>query len=300
MASAQVAAAPTASTAMWLPPPVRSCTWVATSTRGEHGVLRAQAARQGQRRRGAVDRDYVGTERDGDLHGAEAHAADPDHRDPLAGLDARAGAQCAVGGGEPAAQSGRRGIANGFGDRDQVGVSRMQGHILGERPPVGETRLSLVRTYLGLTVQAPLAPATAAHERCGDPVPDRPSTYVGAHGGDYADQLVAWNVREMYPVVVPGPCMPVTATKAGTAHSTTTPPGDGAGSATDQTSTGPPNSSKTTARMVLSLLADPQRPRFESQLLFGEHRDGSCSVITAMVRVTSTRSSSPARSTSAG
>jgi hypothetical protein len=83
---------------------------------------------------------------------------------------------------------------------------------------MGEARLSLVRTYLGLTVQAPLAPATAAHERCGDPVPDRPSTYVGAHGGNYADQLVAWNVREMYPVVVPGPCMPVTATKTGTVH----------------------------------------------------------------------------------
>jgi hypothetical protein len=46
-------------------------------TVGEHGVLRAQVAREGQRRRRAVDRDYGGTERDGDLHGAEAHAADP-------------------------------------------------------------------------------------------------------------------------------------------------------------------------------------------------------------------------------
>ena len=81
-----------------------------------------------------------------------------------------------------------------------------------------ETRLSLVRTDLRLTVQAPLARATAAYERCGDSVADRPSSYVGAHCGHYADQLVTWNVWERYPVVMPGPCMPITATKTGTVH----------------------------------------------------------------------------------
>jgi hypothetical protein len=41
---------------------------------------------------------------------------------------------------------------------------------------------------------------------------------VGAHRSDDADQLVTWHVGKMYPVVVPGPCMPVTAAKAATVH----------------------------------------------------------------------------------
>jgi hypothetical protein len=94
----------------------------------------------------------------------------------------------------------------------------MQGHILGEGAPVCKTRLGLVRTHLCLSRQAPLACAAAAHERCRDSVADRPSSYVGANRSYNADQLVTGNVWEMYPVVVPGPGMPVTATKTGAVH----------------------------------------------------------------------------------
>ena len=129
MAAAQVAGVPTASTATWLPPPVRSCTWAATSapdlpvalTR-EQRVLGTQAARQGERCLSAVDGDHPGSGRHGDLYRAETHAADPDDRHPLAAPDPGPGIQRAVGGGEPAAQAGRRSIADDVGDRDQVGV----------------------------------------------------------------------------------------------------------------------------------------------------------------------------------
>ena len=94
----------------------------------------------------------------------------------------------------------------------------MQGHVLGERAPVGETRLGLVRTHLCLTVSAPLAGAAAAHERCGDSVADRPPSYLGAHRGHDADQLVTGNVGKRHPVVVPGPCVPVAATETGGVH----------------------------------------------------------------------------------
>ena len=47
---------------------------------------------------------------------------------------------------------------------------------------------------------------------------DRPSSYVCARRSYDADQLVTWNVWEIYPVVVSGPCMPVTATKTGAVH----------------------------------------------------------------------------------
>jgi hypothetical protein len=94
----------------------------------------------------------------------------------------------------------------------------MQGHILGEGTPVRETWLALVRTHLSLSVQAPLAGAAAAHERCRDSVAHRPSSYVGAHRSYHADQLVTRNVGKMYAVVVTGPRMPVTSTKTGFVH----------------------------------------------------------------------------------
>lgn len=81
-----------------------------------------------------------------------------------------------------------------------------------------ETRLGLVRTYLCLTVQAPLARAAAAYERCCDSVPDRPPSYVGANRSHYANQLVTRDVWQSDPVVMSGPCMPVTATKTGGVH----------------------------------------------------------------------------------
>jgi hypothetical protein len=56
-------------------------------------------------------------------------------------------------------------------------------------------------------------------------------------------------VGERHPVVVPGPAVPVAAAKARGVHLDDHAPGDGAGSATDRTSTEPPKSSKTTARM---------------------------------------------------
>ena len=188
------------------------------ATIGEDGVLRPQAPCQVQSCGGAVDGHNPGACGNGDLHGAQAHTADPDHRDPLVAPYARSRIERAVGGSEPAAKCSGRGILNDIGDGDQVGVSRMQGHVLGERAPVRETRLGLVRTHLSLSVQAPLAGAAAAHERCRDSVADRPSSYVGAHRSYDADQLVTWNVREKYPVVVPGPCMPVAATKTGAVH----------------------------------------------------------------------------------
>ena len=188
------------------------------ATIGEDGVLCPQAPRQVQSCGGAVDCHNPGACGNGDLHGAQAHTADPDHRDPLVAPYARSGIQRAVGGSEPAAKCSGRGILNDIGDCDQVGVSRMQGHVLGEGAPVRETRLGLVWAHLSLSVQAPLAGAAAAHERCRDSVADRPSSYVGAHRSYDADQLVTWYVGKMYPVVVPGPCMPVTAAKAGTVH----------------------------------------------------------------------------------
>ena len=51
--------------------------------------------------------------------------------------------QRSVGGSEPAAQCSRRGILDDIGDCDQIGVSSMQGHILGEGTPVGEAGLPL-------------------------------------------------------------------------------------------------------------------------------------------------------------
>jgi len=83
---------------------------------------------------------------------------------------------------------------------------------------VCETRLGLLRTHLRLSVHAPLARAAAAHEWCGYTVADAPSSYFGAHRGDNSDELVTGNVWERYPVVMPGPRVPVTPTKTGSAH----------------------------------------------------------------------------------
>ena len=102
------------------------------ATVGEDGALRPQACRQGQGVGGAVDCHHPGACRNADLHRAQTHAADPDHRDPLVAPYARSGIQRPVGGSEPAAQCGRRGILNDIGDCDQVGVRTMQGHIFGE------------------------------------------------------------------------------------------------------------------------------------------------------------------------
>ena len=170
--------------------------------------------RQSEGRRGTVDRDHLGAQGNCDLHSAEAHTAGPDDRHPFAGPDAGTSTERAVGSGEPAAQSSRRRITDDFGDCDQVGVGSVQGHIFGERTPMGETRLGLVRAHLRLTVQAPLARAAAAHERCCHSVAYGPSSYVGADRDHYADQFVTGNVWERHPVVMPGPRVPVTATKS--------------------------------------------------------------------------------------
>ena len=185
---------------------------------GEHRVLGAQAPRQVKRSRGAVDRDHPGPGGNRDLHGAEPDAADSDHRHPLAAPDAGPRIQRAVSGGEPAAQSRRRRVADDVGDRDQVGVGGMQGHVLGEGTPVRETGLGLIGTHLCLTVLAPLAPPAAAHERRRHPVADRPPSHLGADRDDDADQLVTGNVRKCYPVVMAGPCVPVTTAETGRVH----------------------------------------------------------------------------------
>jgi hypothetical protein len=70
---------------------------------------------------------------------------------------------------------------------------------------------------LRLSVHAPLARAAAAHEWCGNTVADGPSSYVGAHRGNNSDELVTGNVWERYLVVMPGPRVPVTPTKTGSA-----------------------------------------------------------------------------------
>ena len=185
---------------------------------GEHGVLRTHAARQGQRRRGAVDGDHPGARRHGDLHSAESHPADSDDRDPFAGPNTRPGVQRPVGGGEPAAQCCGRGVVDDVGDRHQIGVGRVQADVFGEGTPVGETGLGLVRTDLRLTAATPFAGAAAAHERCGHAVADRPPPHVGAHRDHHPDEFVARHVRQRHPVVVACPGVPVAAAETRRVH----------------------------------------------------------------------------------
>jgi hypothetical protein len=94
----------------------------------------------------------------------------------------------------------------------------MQGHVLREGAPVGESRLRLVRTHLCLTVSTPLAGAAAAHERRCDSIADRPPSHLGTHRGHDADQLVTGNMGKCHAVVVPGPCVPVAAAETGRVH----------------------------------------------------------------------------------
>lgn len=100
----------------------------------QYGVGRAKAACQLQGSWGAVDGDHLGPSRDGDLHRTEADATHPDDRDPLPRADACPRVQRPVRGRESTAKRCGGRVIHQIGDRDQIGVGRVQGDPFGEGP----------------------------------------------------------------------------------------------------------------------------------------------------------------------
>src|SRR5699024_4368383 len=148
---------------------------------------------------------------------AEPNAAGPDHRDPfVVGQPGPAGER-PVRGGEPASQRGRGRDVDAVRDRDQVGVGGVQRDVFGERAPVGEAWLTLIRADLRVSGDAPRARTTAADERDGHAVPDLPSMDVATHLRDHAGKLVTGDVWKR-DLLVSGPGMPVATTQPGRDH----------------------------------------------------------------------------------
>ena len=197
-------------------------------------VLRAELAGEGERLRVAVDRDHASAQCPGDHHRAEPHPAGSDHGDPLPLGEARPVGQGPVRRGEPAPQRGRGGEVDVLGDGHEVRVGPVQGDVLGEGPPVGEPRLLLSGADLRVAGAAPLAPAAAADEGDGHPVPGAPAAHARPHRDDHPGQLVPGDVGQR-DLVVPGPGVPVAAAQARGLHADDHPVGRcrGLGDVTD-------------------------------------------------------------------
>ena len=206
--AAHAASAPIASRLTWAPPPVSSRTSAPAAT----AMLRAGGARRVERRLGHVDRDDARAHGRRDHHRGQPDAAAAVHRDPLARLRAPDLEHRAVGGGEAAAEAGRRHGADRVGQADEVDVGPVERDQLGERAPVREARLGLAVADLPLARGALLARPARAHERHGHALPGPPAPHVGADGLDHAGQLVPGHVREAADVgIVAHPPVPVRA-----------------------------------------------------------------------------------------
>ena len=184
---------------------------------GTQHVRRAEVGGDGERLGVPVHRDHAASQRASDHHRAESHAAGADHGHPLTLGEAGASDEGAVRRGEPAPEAGGGREVDRLGDGDQVGVRGVQRDVLGERSPVGEARLLLVRAHLGVPGQAPLAPTAAADERHGHPVADGPPADALADLDHHAGQLMTRHVREG-DLVVSRPRVPVAPAHSGGHH----------------------------------------------------------------------------------
>ena len=120
-----------------------------------------------------------------------------------------------VGGGEPAAQRGGDDGRELRGEPHEVRVRVVQRDDLGERAPVREPGLLLVRAHLLLTRRADVARPARADERHGHPVARAPARHRRSHRDDLAGQLVPRHMRQRDGLVVPLPRVPVAAAHAG-------------------------------------------------------------------------------------
>ena len=181
-----------------------------------HRDLRARLARRRQGLVGHVHADHARAQRRGDHHRRQPDAAAPVHGHPLARLRAADLHDRAVGGGEAAAEPGRRHGADGLGQRDEVDVGPVERDELGVRAPVREARLALAVADLLVAGAALLAAAARAHERDGHARARRPLADVRPDRLDHARQLVPRHVREGADVrVVAHPAVPVGAAQPG-------------------------------------------------------------------------------------
>ena len=172
--AAQAASAPIASTLTCAPPPVSS----RTSAPARAATSAPARARRIQRVVGHVDRHDARAQPRGDHHRGEPDAAAAVHRHPLARLRAADLHDRAVGGGEAAAEPGRRVEADRLGQRDEVDVGPVERDELGERAPVREARLALAIADLLVAGGALLAVAARAHERDGHARARRPVAHL--------------------------------------------------------------------------------------------------------------------------
>lgn len=156
----------------------------------ENHLLRALGASQAQRVGVAIDRDDPRAARRRDGYRAEPHPATAEHDDPLVRLYVRSGVERPVSGGEPAPQA-RGGLeAHPLGHGHEVDVGLTHRDVFGERTPVSETRLLLVRAHLRVAAQAPLTPPAALDEGHGDGITRLPPFDAGPHLGDDAGELM--------------------------------------------------------------------------------------------------------------
>ena len=180
------------------------------------GHLRARPARRRQGLVGHVDADHARAQRRGDHHRRQPDAAAAVHGHPLARLRAADLHDRAVGGGEAAAEPGRRHGADRLRQRDQVDVGPVERDELGVRAPVREARLALAVADLLVAGAALLAAAARAHERDGHARARRPLADVRPDRLDHAGELVPRHVRERADVrVVAHPAVPVGAAQPG-------------------------------------------------------------------------------------
>ncbi len=92
------------------------------------------------------------------------------HRHPVARPGASLVHHRAERGGEAAAKACRRGIVDRVRQRDEIGLGKIDRHIVGERAPMGKARLELAGADLLVAGAALAAPAAAGDEGNGDSV----------------------------------------------------------------------------------------------------------------------------------
>lgn len=191
-----------------------------------HCVLRAELGGDRERLEIPIHRDHPSTQGKGDHDDAQPHTAGTDHGHPLSVGDPCTADQGAVRRGEPASQTRRSGEADLLRESHQVRVRSMQDDVLGERSPVREAWLVLIRADLSVSGLTPLAETAAADERDRHPVPDLPSADLFTDLDHHSGKFVTRHVRES-DVVMSGPRVPIATTHSRRHHPDHDPAGRG-------------------------------------------------------------------------
>src|SRR3954447_7331931 len=185
------------------------------SVRGVEGVRGAVLPGQLEGLGVGVDGNHFRADGGGDHDRGQAHTTAAEDGHALSGnypADLVHGAERR---GEAAAEAGGGSEIHLIRQADQVHLGVRDCHVLGERTPVVEARLELVRADLMIALPALLATTARADEGRGDSIAHLPMRDARTDGGDRASQLVARDVREDDVRVMPHPAVPVAAAQAG-------------------------------------------------------------------------------------